>query len=163
MENALHLYLHVIASGELHIPEMGMLSQTLSAKADSGAATAPPPAPVSPAPVSPAPPHAPTPGPFTIPTAPPAPAPTTLQTPAPAVPPAPAPTVPPIQAGPTEAPTYSMDEISRAGAELAQQGPDKLAALNGLLQQFGLQAVTQLRPEQMGAFVTAMRGLGAKI
>ena len=63
----------------------------------------------------------------------------------------------------TEAPKYSIDDIARAGAELAQQGPDKIAALAGLLQQFGLQAVTQLRTEQMGPFVLAMRGMGARI
>ena len=63
----------------------------------------------------------------------------------------------------TEAPKYSIDDIARAGAELAQQGPDKIAALTGLLQQFGLQAVTQLRTEQMGPFVLAMRGMGARI
>lgn len=63
----------------------------------------------------------------------------------------------------TEAPKYSIDDIARAGAELAQQGPDKIAALTGLLQQFGLQAVTQLRTEQMGSFVLALRGMGARI
>ena len=63
----------------------------------------------------------------------------------------------------TEAPKYSIDDIARAGAELAQQGPDKIAALTGLLQQFGLQAVTQLRTEQMGPFVLALRGMGARI
>ena len=46
---------------------------------------------------------------------------------------------------------------------LAQQGPEKLAALNGLLQQFGLQSLTQLPQEQTAAFVQAMRGLGAQI
>ena len=35
--------------------------------------------------------------------------------------------------------------------------------INVLLQQFGLQAVTQLRPDQMGPFVMALRGLGARI
>lgn len=171
MENALNLYLHVIVSGEVHVPEAAMLSQTFSALANFGALTATHPTPPltltpDPAPASVAPP-APTPSPIAIPTAPPAPAPTTPQAPAPAVPPAPVPTAPPIQAvpteAPTEAPTYSMDEISRAGAALAQQGPDKFAALGALLQQFNLQAVTQLRPEQMGPFVTALRGLGAKI
>ena len=63
----------------------------------------------------------------------------------------------------TEPPKYSIDDIARAGAELAQQGPDKITALTNLLAQFGLQAVTQLRPEQMGPFVMALRGLGARI
>ena len=80
----------------------------------------------------------------------------------PTVPSAPAPTPNPVVPG-TEPPKYSIDDIARAGAELAQQGPDKITALTGLLQQFGLQAVTQLRPDQMGPFVLALRGLGARI
>lgn len=80
--------------------------------------------------------------------------------------PAPAPSAPapssPVVPG-TEPPKFSIDDIARAGAELAQQGPDKITALTGLLQQFGLQAVTQLRPDQMGPFVLALRGLGARI
>ena len=64
---------------------------------------------------------------------------------------------------PTAAPTYSIEDITRAGALLAQQGPDKLAQLSGLLQKFSLASVTDLKPEQMGAFVTELRGLGANI
>lgn len=98
----------------------------------------------------------------TVTTAPPAaPAPAPIQTPAPT----PAPTVAPAPspAIPTSAPKYGIDDIARAGAMLAQQGPEKLAALNGLLQQFGLQSLTQLPQEQTAAFVQAMRGLGAQI
>ena len=98
----------------------------------------------------------------TVTTAPPAaPAPPPIQTPAPT----PAPTVAPAPspAIPTSAPKYGIDDIARAGAMLAQQGPEKLAALNGLLQQFGLQSLTQLPQEQTAAFVQAMRGLGAQI
>lgn len=71
---------------------------------------------------------------------------------------APAPVIPQ-----TAAPQYSLDDIARAGAQLAAQGPDKITALTGLLQQFGLQSVNQLRAEQTGAFVMALRGLGAQI
>lgn len=63
----------------------------------------------------------------------------------------------------TAAPQYSLDDIARAGAQLAAQGPDKITALTALLQQFGLQSVNQLRAEQTGAFVMALRGLGARI
>ena len=76
---------------------------------------------------------------------------------------APAPVPAPAPANPTSAPKYGIDDIARAGAMLAQQGPEKLAALNGLLQQFGLQSLTQLPQEQTAAFVQAMRGLGAQI
>lgn len=83
--------------------------------------------------------------------------------PAPATAPATAPVPVPTPAIPTSTPKYSIDDIARAGAMLAQQGPEKLAALNGLLQQFGLNSLVQLPQEQTAAFVQAMRGLGAQI
>lgn len=139
--------INVNIRGEIHLPEIATLCQVISGR--PGVTTAPTPAPAAPAISTPAPSAAPAP---TAPTSAPAPA------------PAPAPAIPsPAPAVPTGAPTYSIDDIARAGAALAQQGPDKIAALTGLLQQFGLQAVTQLRPEQMGPFVTALRGLGAQI
>lgn len=67
----------------------------------------------------------------------------------------------PQQPAPTAAPTYSMDQIARAGAELAQAG--KTPQLLGLLQQFNVQAVTQIPKAQYGAFATALRGLGAQL
>lgn len=91
----------------------------------------------------------------------PAPAPTAATAAAPMTAPAPTPSSPVVPG--TEPPKYSIDDIARAGAELARNGPDKIAALTGLLQQFGLQAVTQLRPDQMGPFVLALRRLGAQI
>ena len=54
-----------------------------------------------------------------------------------------------------------MDQIAKEGAELAQAG--KMPQLMALLQQYGVQAVTQLRPEQYGEFATALRGLGAQL
>lgn len=121
--------------GEIRLPDIALLAQALMGRPQPEAVTAPRPTAPTPAPQPAAP------------TAPSAPA------PSPAIPMTPA----------TEAPKYSIDDIARAGAELAQQGPDKIAALTGLLQQFGLQAVTQLRTEQMGPFVLAMRGMGARI
>ena len=79
------------------------------------------------------------------------------------VPTAPAPTPATTAAIPTEGPKYTIDDIARAGSMLAMQGPEKVAALNGLLQQFGLATLTQLKPDQTSAFVQAMRGLGAQI
>ena len=80
-----------------------------------------------------------------------------------AVPTAPAPTPAAPAAIPTEGPKYTIDDIARAGSMLATQGPEKVAALNGLLQQFGLASLTQLKPDQTSAFVQAMRGLGAQL
>ena len=112
--------------------------------------TAPAPAPVSPAPVTPTQTPAPT---ATPPVA--APAPTVGQTSA-APGNTPAPTVPV-----TGAPTYTLDQISRAGASLVDAG--KMQQLLELLGRYGVQAVTQLQPEQYGAFATELRALGAQI
>lgn len=134
--------------GEIRLPDIALLAQALMGRPQPEAMTAPRPTAPTPAPQ---------------PTVNPTPASVIPQTAAPTVPSAPAPS-PAIPMTPvTEAPKYSIDDIARAGAELAQQGPDKIAALTGLLQQFGLQAVTQLRTEQMGPFVLALRGMGARI
>lgn len=60
-----------------------------------------------------------------------------------------------------DAPTYTMDQIARAGAALVDAG--KMEQLLTLLGQYGVRAVTQLRPDQYGAFATELRGLGAQI
>lgn len=134
--------------GEIRLPDIALLAQALMGRPQPEAVTAPRPTAPTPAPQ---------------PAVNPTPAAVIPQTAAPTAPSAPAPS-PAIPMTPvTEAPKYSIDDIARAGAELAQQGPDKIAALTGLLQQFGLQAVTQLRTEQMGPFVLAMRGMGARI
>lgn len=135
--------------GEIHLPEIAMLCKLHAAPASDAVPATPVPAPATAAPKSATAPVAPTSAPVMSPgtvAAGPMPAPTN-----------PAPVVP------TGAPVYTIDDIARAGAMLAQQGPDKLTALNGLLQQFSLRSVTDLKPDQMGAFVTAMRGLGAQI
>lgn len=118
--------------------------------ATPAAAPVAPVAPVSPAPVTPTQTPAPT---ATPPVA--APAPTAGQTSA-APGNTPAPTVPV-----TGAPTYTLDQISRAGASLVDAG--KMQQLLELLGRYGVQAVTQLKPEQYGAFATELRALGAQI
>lgn len=84
-----------------------------------------------------------------------APAPTNTAPAAPVAPVAPAPAVP------VTAPTYTLDQISRAGAALVDAG--KMDALLGLLAKFGVAAVTQLQPDQFGVFATELRALGAQI
>lgn len=156
--------INVNIRGEIHLPEIAMLCQAISTCPGATEALAmptPAPAPVNPIPApvaAPTPSPAPTPAPTQTTASAPTPAPVPVPVPTPAIP-----STAPASAVPTGAPTYSIDDIARAGAALAQQGPDKITALTGLLQQFGLQAVTQLRPEQMGPFVTALRGLGAQI
>lgn len=48
-----------------------------------------------------------------------------------------------------------------AGAALIDAG--KINELMGLLNNFGVQAVTQLKQDQLGAFATELRKLGAQI
>lgn len=107
-------------------------------------------APVAPAPVQ----TAPTPAPVQT-----APAPA----PAPAAPPVtPMPTAAaPAPAVPVTAPTYTLDQIAKAGANLVDAG--KMEQLLALLTKYGVQAVTQLTPDQYGAFATELRALGAQI
>lgn len=58
-------------------------------------------------------------------------------------------------------PKYTKDQIMTAGAMLMDAG--KANELMNLLHSFGVQAVMDLKPEQLGAFATALRDLGAKI
>lgn len=67
----------------------------------------------------------------------------------------------PAPAVPVTAPTYTLDQIAKAGANLVDAG--KMEQLLGLLTKYGVQAVTQLVPDQYGAFATELRALGAQI
>lgn len=110
-------------------------------------------APVAPAPVQ----TAPTPAPVA------ASAPAPAPTPTPAAPPVtPMPTAAaPAPAVPVTAPTYTLDQIAKAGANLVDAG--KMEQLLALLTKYGVQAVTQLTSDQYGAFATELRALGAQI
>lgn len=84
----------------------------------------------------------------------------------PIVPPAaPVQTTPPVAAPaptvPVTAPTYTLDQIAKAGASLVDAG--KMEQLLAMLTKYGVQAVTQLNPDQYGAFATELRALGAQI
>ena len=115
------------------------------------------PAPVPPVTVPPA---------SVVPTQPtPAPVATPTPAPAPAAPAAPAQTVAPTNPAPTvpvtTAPTYTLDQIAKAGASLVDAG--KMEQLLALLAKYGVQAVTQLQPDQYGVFATELRTLGAQL
>lgn len=69
--------------------------------------------------------------------------------------------VSPGPAVPVAAPSYTLDQIAKAGAALVDAG--KLAPLQALLARYGVTAVTQIPPEQYGAFATELRTLGAQI
>ena len=85
-----------------------------------------------------------------------------VQQSAPAAPVAPAPVSFPAPSVPlAEPPKYTVDQIMAAGASLMDAG--KVNDLLNLLHSFGVQAVMDLKPEQLGAFATEMRKLGAKL
>lgn len=67
----------------------------------------------------------------------------------------------PTPAVPVTAPTYTLDQIAKAGAALVDAG--KMEQLLALLGKYGVAAVTQLTPEQYGNFATELRALGAQI
>lgn len=82
--------------------------------------------------------------------------------------------IPPVQAAPATAPvvapapapvaappTYTLDQIAVAGAALMDA--NKMDQLLALLAKYGVNAITQLPPEQYGAFATELRALGAQI
>jgi len=70
-----------------------------------------------------------------------------------AAPPPAVPTAPP--------PGFTREQIMAAGAALIDAG--KINELLALLNSFGVQAVTQLDQEHLGAFATELRKLGAQI
>ena len=121
----------------------------ISVSQDTPAPVAPVAAPVTPAPVPPV-------------TMPPTTVVPTQPTPAPV---APAQTVAPTNPAPavpvTTAPTYTLDQIAKAGASLVDAG--KMEQLLALLAKYGVQAVTQLQPDQYGVFATELRTLGAQL
>ena len=131
----------------------------VSAYPTTPAPAAPVAAPVSPAPVNPTPGPAPT---TAAPVVAPSPSPTPVTNAPTAGPTSAAPGNTPAPAVPVAgAPTYTLDQISRAGASLVDAG--KTQQLLELLGRYGVQAVTQLKPEQYGTFATELRALGAQI
>ena len=75
---------------------------------------------------------------------------------APPSPPDPVPETPAVQAR-----TYTLDELSRAGAALIDQG--KMAQLLALLKKYNVQALTQLDPSVYASVADELITLGAKL
>ena len=99
-----------------------------------------------------------------VPTASAAPVPTASAAPVPTAPAAPVTPAPVAQATatvPTSTHTYTPDELAKAAMPLMDAG--KQQELIGLVHQFGASSIPELRPEQYGAFATALRGMGAQI
>lgn len=84
------------------------------------------------------------------------------------VPAAPAPVVPitatPVAPAPTvpvSAPSYTLEQLSLAARQLADSG--RMADVQSLVAQFGVQTMTQIPTDRYGDFATSLRGLGARI
>lgn len=58
-------------------------------------------------------------------------------------------------------PTYNIAQLQQACAPLIDAG--KQPDIVNLINSFGVQALTQIPPERLGEFATALRGLGAQI
>ncbi|MBO4938499.1 MAG: hypothetical protein J6C98_05805 [Oscillospiraceae bacterium] len=83
---------------------------------------------------------------------------------APVIPATPALSVPVAPGVPlASAPTFTIQQIAKAGADLFTARPELQPQVNALLTSYGIHSVTDLRPEHYGAFATALRELGAAI
>lgn len=115
---------------------------------------APAPAPVQPAAPAPAP----------APVQSPAPAPVQPAAPTPAPMQAPVPAPAPVQ---SSAPAFDINSMARAANAWVSSDPahrqERMAALQALCQEFGVQALPGLRPEQLGAFATRLRAMGVAV
>lgn len=60
-------------------------------------------------------------------------------------------------------PVPTLDEIAAAGARLLDADAGKMMPLLDLLKKHSVQAITQLKPEQLGPFAAELRELGAEI
>lgn len=62
---------------------------------------------------------------------------------------------------PSEGKSYTLDDLSKAGAALIDQG--KMPQLLELLKKYGVQAITQLDTSMYSALAEDLKALGAKI
>lgn len=85
----------------------------------------------------------------------------TSSTVAPTTAPDPAPATVATTAPAAQGKSYTVDDLSRAGATLIDQG--KMPQLIDLLKKYGVQAVTQLDASQYPAFVEDMKALGTAL
>lgn len=91
-----------------------------------------------------------------------APVPAPAQSPVPA--PAPTPTPAPVQSA---VPAFDINSMARAANAWVSSDPahrqERMAALQALCQEFGVQALPGLHPEQLGAFATRLRAMGVAV
>ena len=63
----------------------------------------------------------------------------------------------------SNAPGFTVAQVSKAGADLVTANPAKRAEVNALLRQYGVQTLNELKQNQLGPFAMALRGMGANI
>lgn len=63
----------------------------------------------------------------------------------------------------TQAPAFTLEQITRAGADLLTARPDLMQALSALPEKYGVLSLNLLKPELFGAVAMELRQLGAKI
>lgn len=132
------------------------ISETLCSRASKGPAASV--APAAPQPTAPAAPAVTQSAPRMTPPASPQPVVPTA-TPQPVAPPVAPPPVPPT----APAPTLTLAQICKAGADWMVLSPSNKPQLQALCQRYGVADPTQLKQEQLGAFATELRALGVQI
>lgn len=76
--------------------------------------------------------------------------------------PAPTPVAPtPVPVAPTQTIKYTVQQLAVAAMQLKDQG--RIGDLQGLLVQFGVASMVELKDDQLDAFAQALRGLGVTL
>ena len=70
-------------------------------------------------------------------------------------------TVPVAEPVPTQTIKYTVQQLAVAAMQLKDQG--RIADLQGLLVQFGVASMVELKDDQLDAFAQALRGLGVTL
>ena len=94
----------------------------------------------------------------------PAPTPQVAPAPTPQVAPTPVPVaepVPQVAPAPTQTIKYTVQQLAVAAMQLKDQG--RIADLQGLLVQFGVASMVELKDDQLDVFAQALRGLGVTL
>ena len=73
----------------------------------------------------------------------------------------PVPTVPMTEPAPTQTIKYTVQQLAVAAMQLKDQG--RIGDLQGLLVQFGVASMVELKDNQLDAFAQALRGLGVTL
>lgn len=73
----------------------------------------------------------------------------------------PVPTPTPVPVAPTQTIKYTVQQLAVAAMQLKDQG--RIADLQGLLVQFGVASMVELKDDQLDSFAQALRGLGVTL